>query len=174
MTKDLVSVKGLKTFFNAHDKATINPKRIKDMYYEEDIIEVLVEEQTISGFALMQEPIYAVQDPFEFMPEEGITYTVTWDGVEYTCPLIVDDNAGYACIGNENYINMLSGGDIPFALIFGNGLFVATESSEESHTISISRVSNVLHQIDEKYIPDTIARLSDVEAMISGAIGGSY
>ena len=32
----------------------------------------------------------------------------------------------------------------------------------------------VMKPIDEKYIPDNIARLSDVEALITGAIGGSY
>lgn len=154
MAKDLIGIEELKTFFNAHDKAAINPKRIKDMYYEEGIVEVIVEEQTISGFSVMQEPIYAVQNPFEFIPKEGDTYIVTWDGVEYTCPLIVNDDMNMCYIGNANYVNMLGGGDVPFACIWANGLFVATESSEESHTISISRVDNVIHHLDPKYVKD--------------------
>ena len=34
--------------------------------------------------------------------------------------------------------------------------------------------ATTIKPMDEKYIPNTIARMSDVEALITGAIGGSY
>ena len=120
-----------------------------------------VEEQTISGFFVMQEPIYAVENPFSFTPVVGNTYTVTWDGESYDCTAY--DAEGMVCLGNEHYVGMMSGGDIPFAIIYAGSVFVATESTADSHTISIYSYDETVHQIDEKYIPDTIARTSALD-----------
>ena len=123
-------------------------------HWEEEAEKVIVEEQTIEGFAVMQDPIYAVQNAFSMTPVIGKTYTVAWDGVSYD--VVAQKIEGMPCIGNENYFYMQSGGDIPFAIIFGDGIFVTTESTAESHTISISTPA-IVHKIDEKYLPEMIA-----------------
>ena len=133
----------------------IDPKYIKDMYYETSYVKTIINEQTVSGFTVRQDPIYVVQNPFTFTLVVGASYTVVWDGTSYECVAIEASGSQY--IGNENYYNMQSGGDIPFAVIFTNGIvFLATESTEESHTISITETVNYVKQIDEKYLPDVI------------------
>lgn len=113
----------------------------------------IVEEQTIEGFSVMEDPIYAVQNPFVFTPAVGDKYIVHWDGDEYNVDAKELD--GMICIGNENYVNMISGGDIPFAIIFaGSDVFVSTESTAASHTICIE--GEVVHKLDKKYLPDDI------------------
>ena len=109
----------------------------------------IVEEQTIEGFSVMEDPIYAVQNPFVFTPAVGDKYIVHWDGDEYNVDAKELD--GMICIGNENYINMISGGDIPFAIIFvGDNVSVATESTVASHTICIG--VEVVHKLDERFV----------------------
>lgn len=116
---------------------------------------VIVKEQVVSGFFLMQEPIYAALNPFNLNPIVGNVYTVIWDGVSYELEMVVVDEAGgLGCIGNTNYAFMESGGSIPFAIIFAGDIFLVTESIEDSHTISI--FGDVIHKIDKKYLPDTI------------------
>ena len=52
-------------------------------------------------------------------------------------------------------------------------------SEKTAHVkIQIEEAAEVVHPLDEKYIPDTIARKTDLEAAINSAIGaaigGSY
>lgn len=114
----------------------------------------IIEEQTIEGFSVMQDPIYAVQNPFVFTPTVGQKYIVHWDGDEYSVDAKeFDEFDGLIYIGNENYVNMISGGDIPFAIIFAeSNVFVSTESTAASHTICIE--GEVVHKLDKKYLPD--------------------
>ena len=157
-------MKDLKSDWNQNDPNALDYIKNRT-HYSEIEKKVFVEEQTISGFFVMQEPIYAVVDLFSFTPVVGETYTVTWDGESYDCTAY--DAEGMVCLGNENYVRMMSGGDIPFAIICAGGVFVATESTADSHTISIYGYDETVHQIDEKYIPDTISRTADVETALS-------
>jgi hypothetical protein len=132
---------------------TIDHKYIKDMYYDNgSTTTLLVDNQTVTGFEVMEDPIYAVMNPFSFSTVVGATYTVTWDGTDYECT--ASTMFGMTYIGNINYVNMQSGGDIPFAIVFSAGdTFLVTESTEESHTISITEVIHDMKQLDEKYLP---------------------
>lgn len=117
----------------------------------------IIEQQTIEGFAVMEDSIdvvlYMVQNPFVFTPTVGQKYIVHWDGDEYSVDAKELDGMLY--IGNENYVNKILGGDIPFAIIFdGSDVFVATESTAASHTICIR--SEVVHKLDKKYLPDDV------------------
>ena len=120
-------------------------------FYEEIGENILIQEMTLEGFAVVWGPIYAVKNPFTITLNFGQTYTVTWDGVGYDVECKSIDGIVY--FGNENYVNMRGGGDIPFAVMFANDvIFVATESTAALHTISISTEATV-HKIDEKYLP---------------------
>ena len=121
-------------------------------------VDTIVEEQTISGFVNMENSmIYAVPNPFVFSPIAGDRYTVHWDGIAYDVE--VQDLGECGCLGNENYLTMNTGGDIPFAiLVFGDDeIFIATESTANSHTICIE--GEVIHKLDPKYLPDGIGSL---------------
>lgn len=131
---------------------TIDPKYIKDMYYDSTTEIVIVKEQTVTGFALTQDPIYEIENPFTINIVDGNTYIVNWDGTEYELVAATEDGITY--IGNVNYVNMTSGGDIPFTIINSNAsIFLATESTAESHTISVVETSYSIKQIDAKYLP---------------------
>ena len=115
----------------------------------------------------MQEPLYAVVNPFRMSPVVGSTYTVVWDGVSYDVKMRDFDGFGY--IGNVNYVNMASGGNIPFAIVFAGDVFLVTESPAASHTISISRA--VVHKLDSKYLdlPTNLATTDDVQEAVDVA-----
>lgn len=91
---------------------------------------------------------------------EGNIYTVVFDGVSYEC---VAENIGYGYLqlGNPDINNgTYSGEGEPFAIgqqigkktIYG----ILPSGDYEEHTVEIL----VEHKIDEKYLPDTIARVS--------------
>lgn len=130
---------------------TIDHKYIKDMYYDNGVTStVLVDNQTVTGFAVLQDPIYAVRNPFSLNLVKGNTYIVNWDGTEYE---LVANGASLIYVGNQNYVSMTSGGDIPFAIICQDSMLaLATESTEESHTISVTEVVRNMKQLDEKYL----------------------
>ena len=147
----------------------LDPKYIKDMYYEAGSDIVLIDNQTIE-FANGRGKHYI--DIVN--AEAGQIFTVIWDGVTYenlTCYL----DGSYPTIGS-NYDEIQSGtGEYPFSICpLFNEASLKSSTSESTHTITLKMKGTVVHKLDEKYIPDTIARLSDVEAMITGAIGGSY
>ena len=100
-------------------------------------------------------------------PVVGSTYTVVWDGVSYDVKMQRFDGLGY--IGNVNYVNMASGGNIPFAIVFAEDVFLVTESPAASHTISISRA--VVHKLDSKYLdlPTNLATTDDVQEAVDVA-----
>lgn len=131
----------------------LDPKFIKDMYYEGEV--TVFDEQTISGFAVMNDPIYAVEMENILSPEEGKECTVEWDGVAYDVVWKAAPDAPLIYAGNENYVNMTSGGDIPFAIMVVpavNLMFFVTESTAESHTVCVKEIG--IHYIDPKYIKD--------------------
>lgn len=121
----------------------------------------------------MQEPIYAVENPFSIQLQPNQTYTITWDGVSYNLQYNkVEDVLGF--IGNENYLNMQGGGNIPFAIILiveAGTCFLSTESTAESHTISISTIQTSVHKLDSKYLdlPTNIATTEDIQSVIDVA-----
>lgn len=124
-------------------------------HWEDKTTSVIIEEQRILGFYLMEDPIYCAENPFEMTPVIGQTYIVTWDGISYDVTMQVLDGLGY--MGNRNYVNMIPGGDIPFAIIFADGnIYVTTESPEESHTMSIATMQTVVHKLDSKFLPDGV------------------
>ena len=156
--------------WNQNDET--KPDYVKNRTHWEEIAEtVLVSEQTIEGFALMQEPLYAVQNPFSIQLQPNQTYTVTWDGASYDLRYNeVEDGFGF--IGNENYFNMQSGGDIPFVIVinyFDGLIIIATESAAESHTISISTLETITHKLDSKYLdlPTNLATTDDVQEALA-------
>ena len=131
----------------------LDPKFIKDMYYEGDV--AVFEEQTISGFAVIKDSLYAANMENVFAPEEGKECTVEWDGVAYDVVWEIHPEAPIIYAGNENYANMTSGGDIPFAILVSpteNLMGFVTESTAESHTVCVKELE--IHYIDPKYIKD--------------------
>lgn len=160
----------------------LDPKFLPEgMGYIETVNSIILPEGRFDGFAVMQEPLYAISIPFEFEPIIDGKYTVRWDGVDYTVPGV--SVSGVFCLGNTNYADMLPGGDIPFAIISpptSEGVYFVTESTAESHTVAISGPVKVAHKMDKDCLPeDAVTSVNgmtgDVQIDSIGAEGwGNY
>ena len=129
----------------------------------------------------------------------GGTYVVTVDGVSYscvayTCSTIWDDM--YICLGDTRLIKYPEGyetshpEDVPFYIEYycedvGDGVswthqYNFSYADEEPHTIKIEKETGkmAIKPLDEKFIPDSVARKSDIAAIvdeyIATALGGDY
>ena len=145
----------------------IDPKYIRDMYYTADPVEtVFVEESVVTFEDSGEGPYFAIFES-TFVPTVGETYKVSWDGSVYesTC---LELRKGLA-IGNLSIRGEGSDTGEPFLIgIFNAGrMNIVTQNTSSSHTISISGWTTQVVKIDEKYLPDTVATKSDVEAVES-------
>jgi hypothetical protein len=110
---------------------------------------------------------YNLVEGVETSYEQGNTYTVIYDGVTYTD--VPCGNDYYNFIGDKNLVNY------PFCSYIGgtdgNGGSINFNSTTPGpHTIKIiDGEPGTLVQLDEKFIPDTIARVADVNADIAAA-----
>ena len=156
-----------KIFSFKQEVKKLDPKYLPEsgFGYEESVPEkVILEEQTVEGFTEMDLGIYGVENPFDIALVSGDVYVVTWDGTEYKLKCeAYNDECVY--IGNPNYVEMVSGGDIPFTVLSWGGIYIATESTEASHTISITKAATTkIHQIDKKYAAQADWNVSDPES----------
>ena len=101
----------------------------------------------------------------------GETYKVYWDGTAYECTCISVNNT--PVIGNLSIVGPDVGSDTgePFVMGILNGkvIQIMTADTSASHAFSISRITTPVVKIDEKYLPDTVATKSDVEAAQTAA-----
>ena len=107
--------------------------------------DIVFPEQTINGFADFDGFFaFVLTDDIYILPTEGVTYTVTWDGVEYSCAAFMEDGYSMA-IGN---IGLLGGDDTgePFLIVFDtkentnmayDQTMIVTSETDESHTLAI-------------------------------------
>lgn len=131
-------------------------------HWEEENFTIIVPEHVLNGFSSMNNSaIYAATDVGYMDFVAGDKFIVTWDGINYDVEVFNLDG-GNAIIGNEHYFNFETGGTIPFTIISTSdapdgAVYIATESTDHSHTISISKRDAVIHKLDYKYLPDDIA-----------------
>lgn len=95
----------------------------------------------------------------------GEPYYVMWDGVEYP-NLIAFDDDGYPTLGAFEYD---IGNEYPFSIYTyeedGTIYLGAADNgaNEESyHSFSVYENNLIYHQLDEKFIPDSIARIDEI------------
>lgn len=120
-----------------------------------------VDSQTLENFQVMSGSIYSVQDAISINNiSTDNPYKIIWDGQEYELQAAYDTSNKVTYIGNVNYVNMTSGGEIPFAIVFmGSSNYVvidSTVSSTTSHTLSIIGHGRTIHKLDEKFLPDIV------------------
>ena len=94
----------------------------------------------------------------------GETYTVTWDGADYSCIASGDSHSVY--IGNMSIMGGMDEGDSgePFliAMSSSQSMTVATEAG--THTVGISGKTEVVHPIDGKYLPTFVVDATNLPA----------
>mgnify|MGYP001771802937 CR=1 FL=1 len=152
---------GVQPDWNQNDETAADYVKNRPFYTGDPVETVLVEESTVQFTDIGG--IYAGAIESTFSPTVGNAYKVYWDGTDYesACVEVGQDK----CIGNLSIDG--SGPDTgePFLMYVRNQeIDVATLDSASYHTISISRFVTEVVKIDAKYLPDTVATKSEVEA----------
>ena len=158
----LVDVPSVQPDWNQNDSTQPDYVKNRPFYTGAPVYTVLVEESTVS-FA-DQGGVYSAQFPSTFEATVGETYKVSWDGTVYECTCV--DYNSYPVIGNLSIMGAGSDTGDPFLMVVNNGrvIDIYTADTSASHTLSISRFAQEVVKIDEKYLPDTVATKSEVEA----------
>lgn len=129
----------------------LDPKYIKDMYYEEEIETILVDNLTFEQYDNGEYP------KCNFVPDR--IYSVIWNGTTYNNLKCYYDGS-YNIIADESL-------GCPFYIDDdgGNGLFIEGATDEDDNalpfTVSIIEHYIAIHQLDPKFIPEDIGAQSD-------------
>ena len=143
----------------------IDPKYIKDMYYEGIKSNTLVASQE---FAFSLDSSYSSYGIYSVYPvstsqityfslTNGDKYTVIWDGTEYTCTavdLTLGIMNGYA-LGNASLFGLGDDTGEPFLIAdipTASSIAFMTTDASASHTVEISDNDSYINQIDNKYL----------------------
>lgn len=156
------SQSGVQSDWNQNDST--QPDYVKNRPFYTDAVETVLFEENTASFVDYGDGIYLVQVQSTFVPTVGETYKVYWDSTVYECTC-VEFNGDYA-IGNLSITSDI-GSDTgePFLILLAEGgLAIGTKDTSASHTFSISGIVQEVVKIDEKYLPDTVATKSEVEA----------
>ena len=155
--------------------------------------ELLLEEQTTTSTGLSDQ----MQNCYSY---SGETFIVTVDGVEYNCvswdfngETYIGDSRTYSIAFDDPNTDLAEyhPEDVPFLIyhyteISGDDFWWGDESAEETvywditfkddnyHTLKIERASDevVYHTLDERYIPNSIARKSSVDKKTGEKVEG--
>ena len=147
--------------WNQNDETA--PDYVKNRpFYTRTVETVLVEESTVS-FSELGGGIYQGKFSSRFSPTIGETYKVSWDGTVYECVCV--SMQGARVIGNASLTGAGSDSGEPFLMIVpGAGeIIIGSTETSDSHTFSIRHMVPQVVQIDEKYLPDTVATKSEAE-----------
>ena len=113
----------------------------------------LMEEQEVA-FADMN-GTYGATSPVKFDILDGQTYTVVWDGVEYSCAGLV--NGGVGLIGNQAAFGAESTGE-PFSYgVSGEQHLWLSYDTATSHTIKVIGKKEIYKKIDENFLPKYVS-----------------
>ena len=110
----------------------------------------LMEEQEVA-FSDMGGGAYGAAAPVKIDISDGQTYTIVWDGVEYSCVGHVADGSSY--IGNPAAFGAESTGE-PFLYAISNqkNMWISYDTST-SHTIKVTIIDTVYQTIDVNMLP---------------------
>lgn len=134
----------------------LDPKYIKDMYYEEFAELFSVENAEFVDRQYMCETPFAI--------EVGNTYVINWDGIEYVCDAYMFD--GTPAIGNTSLFGGKGNGE-PFCIGYmhlEDITFVYGFDDLITHTFSVSGA--VYHTIAHKYIKDMYYETSELRDIV--------
>ena len=148
--------------WNQNDSTAADYVKNRPFYAGDPVETVLVEESTVEF--VEQNGMYGAEFPSTFSAAVGETYKVSWDGSVYECTC--GDLEGELFLGNLSIPGAGSDTGEPFVMGVSNGqgIFVVTADTSASHTFSISGLVQEVVKIDEKYLPDTVATKSEVNA----------
>lgn len=153
---------GVQTDWNQNDATQPDYVKNRPFYTGDPVETVLVEERTVN-FA-NSGGIYMAQLPPTFEATAGNTYKVYFDKNVYECTCV--EISGITAIGNLSILGAGSDTGEPFLMLFytGEGVVIYTKDTSASHALSISEFAQEIVKIDGKYLPNSVATKSEVEA----------
>ncbi len=136
--------------WNVNDETSLSYVKNRPFYTGDPVEMVLVEESTATFEDL--DGMYGAEFPSTFEATVGETYKVSWDGTVYECACVLIE--GLPGIGNLSIVGAGSDTGEPFLMGIDNDetIHIITADTSASHTFSISRMEEVVHQIPIKYI----------------------
>lgn len=143
--------------WNQHDSTKLD--YIKNRTHWSKTESTVVSEETVDT----SDYTYYFTTPFAL--NVGQTYIVVFDGTTYNC-VAFRDNSNYnrATIGGS-YSNYET---YPFSIyVKSNGDTCITTEVNSTHTVKVTNVNETIQKLDEKYIPDTFAKVDYVEDTIA-------
>ena len=148
--------------WNQNDSTAADYVKNRPFYIGNPVETVLVEESTVTFED--NGGMYMGQLESTFSATIGETYKVSWDGAAYECTCVSFN--GEHAIGNLSIVSAGSDTGEPFIIGIRNGVAIqiVTADTSASHTFSISGFVTEVVKIDAKYLPNTVATKSEVEA----------
>ena len=155
---------GVQPDWNQNNETAADYVKNRPFYTGNPVETVLVEESTVSFSFYEDEGVYMAQFPSTFEATVGETYKVYWDGAVYECTCVSFNDK--PAIGNLSIAGAGSDTGEPFVMgiLNGEAIQIVTADTSASHTFSISGFVTEVVKIDAKYLPNTVATKSEVEA----------
>ena len=113
--------------------------------------------------------LFAATSPVKFDILDGQTYTVVWDGVEYSCVGHATTEAGNY-IGNPEALGGESTGE-PFLYAPEQNYLWVSYNTSTSHTIKVTTQGTVYKTIDKKFLPKAEKFVVDATNLPSDTAG---
>ena len=153
---------GVQPDWNQNDATQPDYVKNRPFYTGNPVETVRVEESTIEF--VDSGGIYNARLPSTFEATAGNTYKVYFDENVYECTCV--EIRGTHVIGNLSIIGAGSDTGEPFlmAVYNGEGVVIYTKDTSASHTLSISEFAQEIVKINGKYLPNSVATKSEVEA----------
>lgn len=149
---------GVQSDWNENDETSLAFVKNRPFYDGVPVETEIIPETTVT-FSNANNTMLAYW-PENFIPTEGETYHVSWDGTEYTCVGSILESIPY--FGNLSIAdNSLENTGEPFILMYQGQSVVGTTDTSTEHTIGIKQSVAQINQIDKKYIPDDAFAQSD-------------
>lgn len=130
----------------------------------------LLDEFTVDNFTYYEQVgISTANTPIDAMLEDGMGYSAVVDGVEYKNLTAFSISGGGVCIGDKSLADgTTEQAVLPFVIITSREYdwYFYHMSDKTTHTFSI--FGEVVHKIDEKFLPDSVKTLDlvfDVETV---------
>lgn len=90
-------------------------------------------------------------------------YIAIIDGIEYRSKKKTDETLGVTYLGNlSGYESSAENTGESYVLVLENDAIIAAFNVGGSHSLKLTAINETIYPIDEKYIPDTITRSSDI------------
>lgn len=143
-------------------------------YYIPPVLTTIIPEQEVTSDSNKQisYPEDAVSGEYweKLLDETVKDHIVTFNGIEYRCAVTSDGRYGRS-MGNESLADSTDfDNGMPFYLEWANNsdsyAWLYVQEANTTYTIKIDEVTTpeVWEVLDERYIPETIARVTDVDA----------